>query len=108
MLWEAKQVWQNMLLLYVLSYIIVRKLPTIITWYFVMDIGSYNNSSSTSIQQQYTRGILCTEHFTCSIFGTTTSAVKTAAADAAAVVVALTLTHCYNAVRGHRTGSLPG
>ena len=43
---------------------------------------------------------LCTEHFTCSIFGTTTAAVASAAA-----VVVLTLTHRYNAVRGHRTGS---
>ena len=37
-LWEAKQVWQNMLLLYVLSYTIVFVLPTINTWYFVMGI----------------------------------------------------------------------
>ena len=39
---------------------------------------------------------LCTEHFTCGIFGATASAVPT---------VHLTLTHRYNAVRGHRTDS---
>ena len=43
---------------------------------------------------------LCTEHFTCSIFGTST-AVTTAAA---AVVAVLTVTHRYNAVCGHRRG----
>ena len=42
--------------------------------------------------------ILCTEHFTCSIFGTTTSAVTVA-------IVALTLTHRYHVVRGRRTGA---
>ena len=42
---------------------------------------------------------LCTEHFTCSIFGAATTAVTTATA------VVLTSTHGYNAVRGHRTGS---
>ena len=43
--------------------------------------------------------ILCTKHFNCSIFGATTinSAVT--------VVVVVALTHHYNAVRGHRTGS---
>ena len=46
---------------------------------------------------------LRTEHFTCSIFGTTTTAVTTAVV--AVVVVVLTLTYRYNAVRGHRTGS---
>ena len=49
-----------------------------------------------------------TEHCTCSTFGTTTTAVTTAVVAAAAVVVVvvvLTLSHGYNAVRGHRTGS---
>ena len=50
---------------------------------------------------------LCTERFTCCLFGTTT-AVTTAVVVAAAAVVAavvITLTHRYHAVRGHRTGS---
>ena len=51
-LWETKQVWQNVLLLYVLLSYIVRLIPTINTWYFVMGIHYYNNSS-TSIRQQY-------------------------------------------------------
>ena len=42
---------------------------------------------------------LCTERFTCCFFGTTT-AVTTAVV----AVVVLTLTHRYNAVRGHGTG----
>ena len=42
----------------------------------------------------------CTERFTCCFFGTT-AAVTTAVV----AVVDLTLTHRYNAVRGHRTGS---
>ena len=50
-LWEAKQVWQNMLFLYVLSYIMVRIIP-IDTWYFVMGIDYYNNSSTSTQQYQ--------------------------------------------------------
>ena len=59
---------------------------------------------------------LCTEQFNCYIFGTTTAVttvvvvvavvVVLAAVDVVVVVViVLTLTHRYNAVRGHRTGS---
>ena len=43
---------------------------------------------------------MCTEHYTCSIFRTIATAVTTTVL----VVVALTLTHGYNAVRGHKTG----
>ena len=43
--------------------------------------------------------MLCTERFTCCIFGTI------ALTTVLAVVVVPTLTHRYNAVRGHRTGS---
>ena len=47
---------------------------------------------------------LCTERFTCCVFGITTAA--TTVVVVAVVVVVLTLTHRYcNAVRGHRTGS---
>ena len=42
----------------------------------------------------------CTERFTCGSFGT-----ATAVTTAVVAVLVLTLTHRYNAVRGHRTGS---
>ena len=107
------------------SYIIVRIIPTVLltgSRYFVAGIDYYNNSS-TSIYMP-----LSTEHCTCCIFGTTTAettnicccccgccccccccfcfsvvvVVVAAAAAAVVVVVVLTLTHRYNAVRGHR------
>ena len=108
------------------SYIIVRIIPTVLltgSRYFVAGIDYYNNSS-TSIYMP-----LSTEHCTCCIFGTTTAettnicccccgccccccccfcfsvvvvVVAAAAAAAVVVVVVLTLTHRYNAVRGHR------
>ena len=59
-------------------------------------------STNTTAVRVYINSIYmtwCTEHFTCSIFGTATAAVTTAA------VVVLKLTHRYHAVRGHRTGS---
>ena len=49
---------------------------------------------------------LCTEHFTCCIFGTTTAVTTNfVVVVVVVVVVLLTLTHRYNAVRGHRTCS---
>ena len=78
--WEAKRVWQNKLILYVLpSYVIVRIIPTINTWYFVMDIDYLIQQQ----QYEYTT-VYIWHYFTFSIFGTTT-AVTTAA-----VVVVLT------------------
>ena len=48
-LWEAKQVWQNILLLYVLfSCIIVRIIPAINTWCFLMGID-YNNATAVRV-----------------------------------------------------------
>ena len=67
-----------------------------------MGIDYYKNTS-TSIQQYTPVHDIAHRAFTCSIFGTTTTAVTTAVV--AVVVVVLTLTYRYNAVRGHRTGS---
>ena len=48
---------------------------------------------------------LCTERFTCCIFGITTAVTTAAVVVVVVVVVVLRLTHRYNAVRGHGTGS---
>ena len=83
------------------SYIIVRIIPTINTWYFVTGIDYYNNIS-TSIQLyihdivhsafslQHFRHYYCCNNCCCCVI---------------AVAVVLILTRRYNAVRGHRIGS---
>ena len=80
-----------MLILYVLVY------HRVYNTYYKCLVQQQQYEYITTVYAWY--ATLCTEHFTCSIFGTT------AAVTTGAVVVVLTLTHGYNAVRGHRTGS---
>ena len=62
------------------SYIIVRIIPAINTWYWYLIIAiDYYNNSSTSIQHSICM-TLCTERFTRCILGTTTAAVTTVVA----------------------------
>ena len=87
------------------SYIIVRTIPTIL----IPGTSLWTSTTRTTAVRVYNNSIymtLCTERFTCCIFGITT-AVTTAAVVVVVVVVVvvLRLTHRYNAVRGHGTGS---
>ena len=80
LLWEAKQVWQNMLILYVLVY------HRVYNTYYKCLVQQQQYEYITTVYAWY--ATLFTENFTCNIFGTT-AAVTT--------VVVLTLNHRYYA-----------
>ena len=114
-LWEAKQVWQNMLFLYVLVYH-----RAYITFCILMPGTGTSLHRASTTRTIVVAGrvylvvynsiyLTCTERFTCCFFATTTTSSVTTAVTGVVVVVVvvLTLTHRYYkaAVRGHRTGS---
>ena len=81
------------------SYITVRIIPTVLmpgTSLWASAINTINRTTALRVYNKRMDKTLCTQRFTCCFFGSAT-AVTTA--------VVLTLTHRYNAVRGHRTGS---
>ena len=97
MLWEAKQ-YGKTCSFHMYSYITLRIIPTTA---LIPGTSLWASTTRTTAARVYNNSIYmtCTERFTCCFFGTTT-AVTTAVV----AVVVLTLTHRYNAVRGHGTG----
>ena len=80
------------------SYITVCIIPNVLIPGTSLWASTTRTTSSTSIQQQYIHDVVHRAFYFC--FFSTTATVTTAV-----VAVVLTLTHRYNAVRGHRTGS---